>query len=86
MESPLGGNGGKNWINDHVESFVNIGGPLLGLPKALSALLSGEMCDTVELGAFGIYVLKRFFSKLERAELFVLGWSLQKVVILYGVM
>ncbi|CAG8436445.1 3837_t:CDS:10 [Diversispora eburnea] len=70
VESPLGGNGGSSWVNDHVESFVNIGGPLLGLPKALSALLSGEMRDTVELGAFGVYVLERFFSKLERAELF----------------
>ena len=42
VESSLGGNGGPNWVNDHVEAFVNIGGPLLGLPKALSALLSGE--------------------------------------------
>ncbi|CAB4430161.1 unnamed protein product [Rhizophagus irregularis] len=70
VESPTGGNGGPNWVNDYVEAFVNIGGPLLGLPKALSALLSGEMRDTVELGAFGIYVLERFFSKLERADLF----------------
>src|SRR5687767_1268890 len=30
----------------------------------------GEMRDTVDLGAFGIYVLERFFSKLERANLF----------------
>src|SRR6266542_281802 len=28
------------------------------------------MRDTVDLGAFGIYVLERFFSKLERAILF----------------
>jgi phospholipid:diacylglycerol acyltransferase len=28
------------------------------------------MRDTVELGAFGIYVLEHFFSKLERADLF----------------
>ncbi|CAG8551577.1 2759_t:CDS:10 [Funneliformis caledonium] len=70
VESPTGGNGGPNWVNEYIEAFVNIGGPLLGLPKALSALLSGEMRDTVELGAFGIYVLERFFSKLERAGLF----------------
>ncbi|KAG9292687.1 hypothetical protein G9A89_008274 [Geosiphon pyriformis] len=70
VESPMGGNGGPNWVNDHIESFINIGGPLLGLPKALSALLSGEMRDTVELGAFGIYLLERFFSKRERSELF----------------
>ncbi|CAG8643201.1 3073_t:CDS:2, partial [Racocetra fulgida] len=57
------GNGGLSWVNDHIEAFINIGGPLLGVPKALSALLS-------ELGAFGIYVLERFFSKRERSELF----------------
>ncbi|CAI2164474.1 14450_t:CDS:10 [Funneliformis geosporum] len=66
----MGGNGGPNWVNEYIEAFVNIGGPLLGLPKALSALLSGEMRDTVELGSFGIYVLERFFSKFERAGLF----------------
>ncbi|CAG8534380.1 1342_t:CDS:10 [Acaulospora morrowiae] len=70
VESPNGGNGGENWVNDHIESFINIGGPLLGVPKALSALLSGEMRDTVELGAFGVYVLEKFFSKHERANLF----------------
>nr|CAG8460517.1 7371_t:CDS:10 [Entrophospora candida] len=70
VESPSGGNGGPNWVNDNIEAFVNIAGPLLGLPKALSALLSGEMRDTVELGAFGIYLLEKFFSKRERADLF----------------
>lgn len=69
-ESPLGGNGGSSWVNNHIEAFVNIGGPLLGVPKTISSLLSGEMRDTVELGAFGIYVLERFFSRRERAELF----------------
>ena len=42
VESPLGGEGGPNWVNEHIETFVNIGGPLLGVPKALSALLSGN--------------------------------------------
>ncbi|CAG8699261.1 6762_t:CDS:2, partial [Acaulospora colombiana] len=59
VESPNGGMGGKSWVNDYIESFVNIGGPLLG-----------EMRDTVELGAFGVYVLEKFFSKIERADLF----------------
>ncbi|CAG8650933.1 22413_t:CDS:10 [Dentiscutata erythropus] len=70
VESPSGGNGGTSWVNNHIEAFVNIGGPLFGVPKTISALLSGEMRDTVELGAFGIYVLERFFSRRERAELF----------------
>src|SRR4051812_39420315 len=30
------------WIEDHVDSLVNIGGPLLGVPKSISALLSGS--------------------------------------------
>lgn len=50
VESPTGGNGGPNWVNDYVEAFVNIGGPLLGLPKALSALLSG--ISLVKFSAF----------------------------------
>jgi len=70
VESSQGGNGGPDWVNNHIHTFVNIGGPLLGVPKALSALLSGEMRDTVELGSFGVYVLERFFSKRERCDLF----------------
>ncbi|KAI8885249.1 LACT-domain-containing protein [Backusella circina FSU 941] len=41
VESPLGGNGGSHWTNDHIETFVNIAGSMLGVPKAISTLLSG---------------------------------------------
>src|SRR5436309_406195 len=100
VESDLGGKGGPNWVENHIESFVNIAGPmlgryfcpisvgaaastqhiyftgahglerLLGVPKALTMLLSGETRDTAQLGTFGSYVLERFFSRHERAELF----------------
>ncbi|KAI7900135.1 Lecithin:cholesterol acyltransferase-domain-containing protein [Cokeromyces recurvatus] len=41
VESDQGGKGGPNWVNDHIESFVNIAGPLMGVPKAVTSLLSG---------------------------------------------
>ncbi|RKP26338.1 Lecithin:cholesterol/phospholipid:diacylglycerol acyltransferase [Syncephalis pseudoplumigaleata] len=68
VESPLGGNGGPTWVNDHIHTFVNLAGPLLGLPKTVASVLSGEMRDTVQ--PLGEYVLERFYSKAERAALF----------------
>ncbi|KAF9166350.1 hypothetical protein DFQ26_008145 [Actinomortierella ambigua] len=70
VESEQGGNGGPNWVNDHVHSFVNIAGPMLGVPKTLAAVLSGEVRDTAQLGVISAYVLEKFFSRRERADLF----------------
>jgi phospholipid:diacylglycerol acyltransferase len=42
---------------------------MLGTPKAVAALLSGEMKDTAQLNAFAVYGLERFFSKRERASI-----------------
>ncbi|KAF8629410.1 hypothetical protein AX15_003464 [Amanita polypyramis BW_CC] len=67
-ESPLHGNGGPNWIEDHIEAYISIAGTHLA--KAMSAFLSGEMKDTVQLNPAGSYVLERFFSRKERANLF----------------
>ncbi|KAI8367957.1 Lecithin:cholesterol acyltransferase-domain-containing protein [Choanephora cucurbitarum] len=69
VESEQGGQGGPNWVNDHIESFVNIAGPLMGVPKAATSLLSGETRDTMALGSFGAYVLEQFFSRRERTKL-----------------
>lgn len=63
------GNGGKTWVNDHIESFVDISGSMLGTPKAIVALLSGEMKDTVQLNSLAVYGLERFFSRRERADM-----------------
>jgi phospholipid:diacylglycerol acyltransferase len=63
------GGGGPNWVNDHIESFVDISGSMLGTPKTLVALLSGEMKDTVQLNAMAVYGLEQFFSRRERADL-----------------
>ncbi|KAG4304585.1 hypothetical protein PORY_001978 [Pneumocystis oryctolagi] len=64
------GNGGKSWVNEHIEAFINISGSLLGTPKAVTALLSGEVKDTAQLNAISVYGLERFFSRTERAQLF----------------
>jgi len=59
VESPEGGNAGDNWVNDHIETIVNIGGPQLGVAKSWSALFSGEMKDTAELAPFLDYWRQR---------------------------
>ncbi|KAL1406370.1 phospholipid:diacylglycerol acyltransferase [Vanrija albida] len=66
----FGGGGGPTWVDDHIDSWINVAGTLLGVPKAMTAFLSGEMRDTVEINPFGSYVLERFFSRKERARLF----------------
>lgn len=70
VESPLHGGGGGNWVEDHVEAYISVAGTHLGVAKAMSAFLSGEMKDTVQLNPAGSYVLERFFSRRERAKLF----------------
>ncbi|KAJ8296972.1 Phospholipid:diacylglycerol acyltransferase [Rhodotorula toruloides] len=70
VESPKYGNGGPDWVERHVSDWVNVAGTMLGVPKAMAALLSGEMRDTVTLSPAVIYLLERFFSRSERAKLF----------------
>jgi phospholipid:diacylglycerol acyltransferase len=47
-----------------VATFLNVGGPLLGTPKAFSAVLSGEMKDTSVLGDLGRNILGKVVGKL----------------------
>lgn len=70
VESDKGGRGGSDWVERHVDSWINISGCLLGAVKDLTAVLSGEMRDTAQLNAFAIYGLEKFLSKDERAEIF----------------
>ncbi|KAK2779886.1 hypothetical protein FQN52_002366 [Onygenales sp. PD_12] len=70
VESKEHGNGGSDWVETHIDSWINISGCMLGTPKGLPAVLSGEMKDTAQLNAFAVYGLEKFLSKEERAELF----------------
>ncbi|EKM53495.1 uncharacterized protein PHACADRAFT_197922 [Phanerochaete carnosa HHB-10118-sp] len=74
VESPVGGNGGEDWVENNIEAVISIAGTHLGVTKALAAFLSGEMKDTVQMNPAGAYVLERFFSRKERRKLFH-SWS-----------
>ncbi|RCK60524.1 Phospholipid:diacylglycerol acyltransferase [Candida viswanathii] len=66
---PYYGNGGPNWVNDHIESIIDISGSTLGTPKSIPVLISGEMKDTVQLNALAVYGLEQFFSRRERVDM-----------------
>lgn len=68
-EGELYGNGGKDWCSKYLAGIVNISGTVLGTPKAIPALMSGEMKDTVQLNQLAVYGLEKFFSKKERVEM-----------------
>lgn len=68
-EGPVYGNGGEGWVDKHVDSFINVAGTLLGAPKAVPALISGEMKDTIQLNALAMHGLEKFFSRRERLEM-----------------
>ena len=71
-----GGRGaGPNWVDDHLHAFVNIAGAHLGVPKATTAIMSGEMSDTALMGAFGDLV-ETFFGRRLRRDLWASWGSL----------
>mmetsp|Transcript_40807 Transcript_40807/g.74699 ORF Transcript_40807/g.74699 Transcript_40807/m.74699 type:complete len:742 (-) Transcript_40807:37-2262(-) len=71
-----GGGGGKNWIEKHVQAFINISGTLLGVPKAIPALLSGELKDTAAMFAQLGELLEQFFGRRWRKNLWTTWGSL----------
>ena len=70
VEAEGHGNGGPNWVEEYVDSWINISGCMLGAAKGFPAVLSGEMKDTAQLSPFAVYGLEKFLSRHERAELF----------------
>ena len=68
--------GEKDWVERHIHSFVNIAGPVLGVPKAVTALLSGEMKDTAAImGTMGA-MMERIFGRNNRKEMWKTWGSL----------
>ncbi|KAG8221338.1 Lecithin:cholesterol acyltransferase-domain-containing protein [Butyriboletus roseoflavus] len=78
VESSVHGGGGPDWVEHwwsilgmrHFVDYVSYLTRVQGTTKAMSAFLSGEMRDTVEMNPAGAYVLERFFSRSERQQLF----------------
>ena len=50
--TPTGGGGGSDWCAKHIKAVMNIGGPFLGAPKAVSGLLSAESRDVAVARSF----------------------------------
>lgn len=65
-----GGGGGTKWVDKHIHTYVNIAGSHLGVPKAATALLSGEMSDTLFASKMASMV-ESFFGRRARRDL----WS-----------
>jgi len=70
VEAEGHGNGGPQWVEAYIDSWINISGCMLGAVKSVPAILSGEMKDTAQLNAFAVYGLEKFLSRHERAEIF----------------
>ncbi|WFD32802.1 phospholipid:diacylglycerol acyltransferase [Malassezia sp. CBS 17886] len=61
---------GSEWVDTHIEAIVNIAGPMLGVPKAMGTLMTGEMRESVDVPLLLSRMLERFFSAAERTALF----------------
>ncbi|XP_031497487.1 phospholipid:diacylglycerol acyltransferase 1 [Nymphaea colorata] len=55
--APMGGGGGSDWCAKHIKAIVNIGGPFLGVPKAIAGLFSAEAKDVAVARAIAPGVL-----------------------------
>ena len=64
-----GGGGGKAWVDKYIHAYVNIAGTLLGAPKAIPALLSGELKDTAAVFVQFAPLLEQYFGKKWRKNL-----------------
>uniref|UniRef100_A0A1D1XPP3 phospholipid:diacylglycerol acyltransferase n=1 Tax=Anthurium amnicola TaxID=1678845 RepID=A0A1D1XPP3_9ARAE len=55
--APMGGGGGSDWCAEHIKAVMNIGGPFLGVPKAVTGLFSAEAKDVAVARAIAPGVL-----------------------------
>ncbi|WIA16398.1 hypothetical protein OEZ85_013090 [Tetradesmus obliquus] len=58
------------WVDKHLHGYLNLAGPLLGLPKAVSPLLSGETRETVDMMAGLAVLVEQYLGKQSRAAMF----------------
>lgn len=60
----------KNWVNKHIHAIAYIGSPLLGAPKAISSLITGNALDVAEMGLIQHAILELLFGAEQRVDLF----------------
>ncbi|KNA18829.1 hypothetical protein SOVF_067040 [Spinacia oleracea] len=66
--APMGGGGGPNWCAEHIKAVMNIGGPFLGVPKAVPGLLSAEARDIAVARAIAPGVLDNDIFHLQTLQ------------------
>ncbi|EKX47055.1 hypothetical protein GUITHDRAFT_159571 [Guillardia theta CCMP2712] len=59
----------RDWVDKYIHSVVGLAIPWLGVPKGISAVLSGEAKDTAEMGVMG-GILDHHLPRRERRRLF----------------
>jgi phospholipid:diacylglycerol acyltransferase len=62
--------GHVGWMERNVEAFINIGGPMMGLPKAAVALVSGEVRDTAMMPSAARLLVDSHIGRCERGGCF----------------
>jgi phospholipid:diacylglycerol acyltransferase len=55
---------GGDWVSKHLHAFVNIAGPLLGAPKALTATISGSTSEVAEFGLVSREVVEKAINNV----------------------
>ncbi|GJT99126.1 putative phospholipid:diacylglycerol acyltransferase 2 [Tanacetum coccineum] len=65
---PMGGGGGPKWCAKHIKAIMNIGATFLGVPKAVSSLLSAEGKDVAFIRAMAPGLLDSEILGLQTME------------------
>jgi len=60
--APVGGGGGSDWCARHIKAVMNIGGPFLGVPKAVAGLFSAEAKDIAVARFFHLHFTDPLFG------------------------
>ncbi|KAK6148736.1 hypothetical protein DH2020_016261 [Rehmannia glutinosa] len=66
--APMGGGGGPDWCAKHIKAVMNIGGPFLGVPKAVSGLFSAEAKDIAVARAMAPGVLDKDLFRIQTLQ------------------
>lgn len=66
--APMGGGGGPDWCAKHIKAVMNIGGPFLGVPKAVPGLFSAEAKDIAVARAIAPGVLDNDIFRLQTLQ------------------
>ncbi|GAB4842606.1 Phospholipid:diacylglycerol acyltransferase 1 [Ancistrocladus abbreviatus] len=66
--APMGGGGGSDWCARHIKAVMNIGGPLLGVPKSVPGLFSAEAKDVAVARAIAPGVLDNDLFHLQTLQ------------------